>query len=205
MTTGFFHKKNAPLSVHPVVFAYRREKTNQGIRPSSKHAKIAQRPSRRVQTGLIPVSHSKCLHPMATTGMPQGRFPWAISHRRYRASLFLAENPQQDFDHPAKKLREFDGVKFHPYPSLPHLIDPAVHPPHLYICGRCRCVPRIWQEGKKGQPPMISIPAFDDEKHPRPECDLSLLGDQLIADTQGFLSLQNRFLERVTEAGEGHP
>ena len=49
-----------------------------------------------------------------------------------------------------------------------------------------------------------SIPAFDDEEHARPEADFPLLGDQFVADPQGVPPPQNRFLERVTEAGEGH-
>jgi len=60
-------------------------------------------------------------------------FPWAISLVVHRCSLFLAEDPQQGPDHPAEKLREFDGVKFHPYPSLPDVVDPTVTRSLIYM------------------------------------------------------------------------
>src|SRR5690606_40275647 len=50
-----------------------------------------------------------------------------------------------------------------------------------------------------------SVPAFDDKEHSRSEPDLPLFLHPLVADAQGIAPSQNRFRQRITKAGEGHP
>jgi len=99
----------------------------------SEHAKIAQ----RAPGGSGPDSQDITRHVPASLHIEirdaAGGVFWAISHVHRRFSFFPAEDPQQGFNHPAEKLRKFDGVKFHPYPSLPDVVDPTVIRSLIYM------------------------------------------------------------------------